>query len=145
MAAAALEAGVAFNNASVTVVHGMSRPIGALFHVPHGISNAMLIKECFTFVLDGAYGRFGDLGRAIGAADEDASDEDAARAFLHAVEELCRTLEIPTLEEYGIDRERYFGSIDKMAEDAMLSGSPSNTRKQLDSEDLKNIYRSLWA
>lgn len=64
MAAAALEAGVAFNNASVTVVHGMSRPIGALFHVPHGISNAMLIKECFTFVLDGAYGRFGDLGRA---------------------------------------------------------------------------------
>ena len=145
MAAAALEAGVAFNNASVTVVHGMSRPIGALFHVPHGISNAMLIKECFTFVLDGAYGRFGDLGRAIGAADEDASDEDAARAFLQAVEELCHILEIPTLEEYGIDRERYFSSIDKMAEDAMLSGSPSNTRKQLDSEDLKNIYRSLWA
>lgn len=69
-------------------------------------------------------------------------NEDAARAFLHAVEELCHILEIPTLEEYGIDRERYFGSIDKMAEDAMLSGSPSNTRKQLDSEDLKNIYRS---
>lgn len=57
----------------------------------------------FTFVLDGAYGRFGDLGRAIGAADEDASDEDAARAFT------CggRTMPyigIPTLEEYGIDR-----------------------------------------
>ena len=40
MAIAATEAGVAFNNASVTIIHGMSRPIGALFHVPHGLSNA---------------------------------------------------------------------------------------------------------
>lgn len=144
MATAALEAGVAFNNASVTVVHGMSRPIGALFHVPHGISNAMLIKECFDFVLDGTYERFGELGRAIGAAGEQDSDMDAAHAFLNAVEELCRTLEIPTLEEYGIDRELFFSSIGKMAEDAMISGSPSNTRKELNAEDLKNIYRRLW-
>ena len=43
MSLAALEAGIAFNNSSVTIVHGMSRPIGALFHVPHGISNAMLL------------------------------------------------------------------------------------------------------
>ena len=50
MSLAALEAGVAFNNASVTVIHGMSRPIGALFHVPHGISNAMLLSACFTYV-----------------------------------------------------------------------------------------------
>ena len=144
MAAAALEAGIAFNNASVTVVHGMSRPVGALFHVPHGISNAMLIKECFDFVLDGTYERFGELGRAIGAAGAQESDEEAALAFLKAVEELCRTLEIPTLEEYGIDRELYFASIDKMAADAMTSGSPSNTRKELDAEDLKKIYRQLW-
>ncbi|MDF2952686.1 MAG: iron-containing alcohol dehydrogenase, partial [Anaerocolumna sp.] len=43
MAVAAYEAGICINNASVTLVHGMSRPIGAIFHVPHGISNAMLI------------------------------------------------------------------------------------------------------
>ena len=41
MSLAALEAGIAFNNASVTIIHGMSRPIGALYHVPHGLSNAM--------------------------------------------------------------------------------------------------------
>ena len=44
MSVAALEAGIAFNNASVTLIHGMSRPIGALFHVAHGLSNAMLLK-----------------------------------------------------------------------------------------------------
>ena len=45
MSIAALEAGMAINNASVTIVHGMSRPIGALFHVPHGLSNAMLLES----------------------------------------------------------------------------------------------------
>lgn len=63
MSLAAFEAGVAFNNASVTVIHGMSRPIGALFHVPHGISNAMLLSACFSYVYDGAYGRFADMAR----------------------------------------------------------------------------------
>lgn len=66
MALGAFEAGVAFNNASVTVVHGMSRPIGALFHVPHGISNAMLLEVCLRYVMDGAYDRFALLGRKIG-------------------------------------------------------------------------------
>ena len=45
MALAALEAGVVINNSSVTIVHGMSRPIGALFHVPHGMSNALHLTE----------------------------------------------------------------------------------------------------
>ena len=53
MSVAALEAGIAFNNASVTIIHGMSRPIGALFHVAHGLSNAMLMKECLGFALEG--------------------------------------------------------------------------------------------
>ena len=78
MSVAALEAGIAFNNASVTIIHGMSRPIGALFHVAHGLSNAMLMKECLGFALEGAYDRFADLGRAIGVAD--ATDEDKAAA-----------------------------------------------------------------
>ena len=78
MSVAALEAGIAFNNASVTIIHGMSRPIGALFHVAHGLSNAMLLKECLTFALPGAYDRFGALGRDIGVADASDSDQEAA-------------------------------------------------------------------
>ena len=55
MSIAALEAGICINNSSVTIVHGMSRPIGAFFHVPHGMSNAMLLKECLSFAVSGAY------------------------------------------------------------------------------------------
>lgn len=144
MSLAALEAGIAFNNASVTIVHGMSRPIGALFHVPHGISNAMLLEKCLSYVLDGAYERFGRLGREIGAAGEDAGDREAAESFLGAVVDICRTCEIPTLQEYGIEKESYTRVIDKMAEDAMASGSPSNTRKEIGIEDVRAIYASLY-
>lgn len=144
MSLAALEAGVAFNNASVTIVHGMSRPIGALFHVPHGISNAMLLKECMTFALDGAYERFADLAAAIGVAKDGAGDAENAAAFLSAVEGICKELKIPTLAEYGIDRERFFAVMDKMADDAVVSGSPANTRKEVTKADILKIYESLW-
>ncbi len=144
MILAALEAGVVINNSSVTLVHGMSRPIGANFHVPHGLSNAMLLKVCLTFALDGTYERFADLGRAIGAATEKENDETAAKAFLTAIIELCETLEVSTLAEYGVDKEAFFEVMDKMAEDAIASGSPGNTRKMTTKEDVLRMYKELW-
>ena len=140
---AAYEAGVCISNASVTIVHGMSRPIGALFHVPHGISNAMLDVKCLSFALSGAYGRFAQAARAVGASDS-ADDKAAAEGFIAALEELCRQVEIPTLEQYGVDKERFFASMDKMADDALASGSPSNTLREVTKADVLAIYRSLW-
>lgn len=144
MAIAAYEAGVCINNSSVTLVHGMSRPIGALFHVAHGISNAMLIKECLSYVLDGCYERFGAIGRAINAVDNEKSDKEAAEAFLEKITNICDICEIPTLNEYGINKEDFDSVVDKMAQDAMNSGSPSNTIKDITKEDLLNIYNKLW-
>lgn len=144
LAIAAYEAGICINNASVTLIHGMSRPIGALFHVPHGVSNAMIIKEGLAFALDGCYDRFADIARTIGAAAYEEAEETAANAFLKVLEELCITVEIPTLREYGIDKEDFEKRIDKMAEDAMASGSPSNTIKEVKKDDLIQIYKKLW-
>lgn len=144
MALAALEAGIAFNNSSVTVIHGMSRPIGALFHVAHGLSNAMLMKECLTFALSGAKERFGDLGRAVGVASENDTDAEAGRKFLAGVEALVKELDIPDLEDAGIQREKFFELIDKMAHDAMESGSPQNTMRDITEEEVKEIYKKLW-
>ena len=145
MAVAALEAGIAFNNASVTLIHGMSRPIGALFHVAHGLSNAMLMKECLRYAtLCGAYERFAQLGRSIGAASAEDADKEAAEKFLAAVEGLTKELETPTLEEFGIDKEEFFRVIDKMANDALESGSPQNTCREVSKEDIEQMYRNLW-
>jgi len=144
MALAAYEAGVCINNSSVTLVHGMSRPIGALFHVAHGISNAMLIKECLTYVLDGSYERFGTIGRLIGAADNTKSDKEASEAFLEKLTEICKACEIPTLKEYGINKDEFDKEVNKMAKDAIDSGSPSNTIKDVTKQDLLTIYNKLW-
>lgn len=144
MAIAAFEAGVCINNSSVTLVHGMSRPIGALFHVPHGISNAMLIKECLAFAVDGCNERFAHLARVIGVAGSATSNEKAAEAFLEALDELCKKCEIPTLREYGIEEEKFMQSVDKMAADALASGSPANTRKEVSLKNIMEVYHKLW-
>ena len=144
MSVAALEAGIAFNNASVTLIHGMSRPIGALFHVAHGLSNAMLMKECLSFALEGAYDRFADLGRNIGVAAAEDSDKEASEKFLNAVIALTQELETPTLAEFGIDRDAFFNVIGKMAYDAMDSGSPQNTQREITQADVEQMYRNLW-
>ncbi len=68
----ASQAGLAFSNSSVALVHGMSRPIGAHFHVPHGLSNAMLLPAVTRFSISGAPARYAEAARRIGlAADED--------------------------------------------------------------------------
>lgn len=145
MALAAYEAGVCINNSSVTLVHGMSRPIGALFHVPHGISNAMLITECLRFALDGegAEERFAKIAEEIGEAEKIDSPSCASKKFLGALERLTKTLEVPSLREYGIDLEKFAVSEEKMASDALASGSPANTRKAVIKEDIIAIYDRL--
>lgn len=142
MAFAAYEAGVCINNASVTLVHGMSRPIGALFHVPHGISNAMLIHKCLSFAKEGCPDKFAEIGRALGATG---SDAECADEFFVYLQELCSTIKIPTLEQYGIDREQFFAKMDKMAEDAIASGSPGNTIREVKKQDILKIYTDLWS
>lgn len=143
MLLAAYEAGVCINNASVTIVHGMSRPIGALFHVPHGISNAMLDVKCLAFAAQGAPEKFAQAARAIGAATS-ADAAAGAQAFLDALEKLCKLVEIPTLEEYGIDKAAFFAAADKMSDDALASGSPANTIREVTKEDILGIYGELW-
>ena len=135
---------MAINNASVTLVHGMSRPIGALFHVPHGLSNAMLLEKCISFAIDGAYDKFAELGRSIGAASTEATDKESAEAFVKAIAELCEICEVPTLDSYGIDKDKFLSMTEKMADDAITSGSPANTIKEISRNDIINIYHSLW-
>lgn len=144
MSIASLEAGIAFNNASVTLIHGMSRPIGALFHIPHGMSNAILMNVCLRFAVSGAYDRFGQLDREIGAADAGDDDQTAAEKFLKALDALTAELEAPTLADAGVEQEVFLNSVDKMAHDAMESGSPQNTMRDMTEEDVKELYRRLW-
>ncbi|MDF3002368.1 MAG: gbsB [Bacillota bacterium] len=144
MAIAAMEGGIAFSNASVTIVHGMSRPIGALFHVPHGLSNAMLLEVCLRFLKPGAKDRLCDLAKAIGVYSEGMSEEEGADAFVNAIIELLHKLDIQTLQEFGVKKEEYLKQIPKMASDALDSGSPGNTRRTPSNAQIQELYQELW-
>merc|ERR1711972_878576 len=80
MMLASTRAGIAFSNSSVTLIHGMSRCIGANFHVPHGPSNAMLAPIITKFSVPGAVDRYADVGRSLGFCGPAASNADAAAA-----------------------------------------------------------------
>lgn len=144
MAIAALEAGICINNSSVTLVHGMSRPIGALFHVPHGMSNAMLLTRCMAFAATKVTDRLANLARETRIATFDESDDTAADKFITKLGEICRICEIPTLREYGIDQVKFESVIEKMATDAVASGSPSNTRRVVAKEDCMKLYKEVY-
>ena len=143
MSFASYEAGVAINGTGTTIIHGMSRPIGACFHVPHGISNAMLAVECLKAVMDGCYERFAGLAVAIGAAKKGCEAKEGAKKFIEALEELTKTLGVPTLREYGIDLEKFLELEDKMAGDSIASGSPAKCWKILSKEEQVKIYDLL--
>lgn len=125
MMLASLLAGIAFSNSSVALVHGMSRPIGAHFHIAHGLSNALLFAEVTRFSLPGATDRYADCARALGVARDETPDAEAASALLAAIEELVATLDVPAAATLA-DAAAWRAATPQMAEQALASGSPGN-------------------
>jgi alcohol dehydrogenase class IV len=137
-------AGVAFSNASVALVHGMSRPIGAFYHVPHGLSNAMLLPVVTEFSIPSAPERYADCARAMGVADETDSDNTANSKLMDELYAINTELKVPTPEQFGIDREHFFNNLQVMAEQALASGSPGNNPRVPSVDEIIEIYRKLW-
>ena len=101
LALGATLAGIAFSNASVALVHGMSRPLGAHFHIAHGLSNAVLLPTVTRFSLDAAPQRYARIAREVGAIDGDESDAAAGAALADWLDGLGETLEVPRSPIWG--------------------------------------------
>lgn len=137
-------AGIAFSAASVALVHGMSRPIGAAFHVPHGLSNAMLLPAVTEFSIPSAPQRYADCARAMGVADERDDTNSANQKLLKELYALNDELQVPTPAGFGIDRARFYELIPMMAEQALASGSPGNNPRVPTAQQIAALYEQLW-
>src|SRR6201996_9016366 len=140
----ATEAGLAFSNSSVALVHGMSRPIGAHFHVPHGLSNAMLLPAITRYSVPGAEARYAEAARRIGFAAAADGDAVAAAKLISGLETLNKDLSVPTPAAYGIDEAAWTGKMALMAEQALVSGSPGNNPRVPTAEEIVGLYREVW-
>lgn len=145
MMLAATQGGMAFANASVTLIHGMSRPIGAHFHVPHGLSNAMLLPEVTAWSVSGAPRRYAHCARVMGMAGESDSDPVALDKLVEGLRQLNADLEVPGPKAWGIEPDRWQSSLTVMAEQALASGSPANNPRLPGAEDIVALYERVWA
>ena len=137
------QAGIAFSNASVTLIHGMSRPIGAHFHVPHGLSNAMLLPLVTQWSLPGAPERYAACSRAMGFGTAAQSDAEALEGLLEGLQQLCTRLKVPRLDDVGVRREELTRLAPLMAEQAIASGSPANNPLVPSADDVVGLYHQM--
>jgi len=141
----ATQAGMAFSNSSVCLVHGMSRPIGAFFHVPHGLSNAMLLPEITAFSVPAALDRYADCARAMGISPEGEGNQSAVARLLDELRALNSDLKVPTPKDYGIDERRYAELMPVMASQALASGSPNNNPRVPTADEIIELYKRVYA
>jgi len=141
---AAAQAGMAFSNASVALVHGMSRPIGAHFHVAHGLSNAMLLPEVTAFSVDRAPERYAHCARIMGMADASDTDEAACGKLVDGLRRLNGDLKVPAPSDIGHDRNKASDLWPLMAEQALASGSPNNNPRIPTAAEIIELYESVW-
>jgi alcohol dehydrogenase class IV len=145
MALAACQGGMAFTNSSVCLVHGMSRPIGAVFHLPHGLSNAVLLQTVTRFSIPGARARYAQVAREMGFASNDLSEDNACDTLVPGIEQFNSQLGVSRLRDYiGKPEAEFEKHLPKMAEDALASGSPQNNPVVPTADEIVQLYKQAW-
>jgi alcohol dehydrogenase class IV len=140
----ALQAGIAFSNSSVALVHGMSRPIGAYFHIAHGVSNAALLGVVTEFSLIGNPVRYAHIAKAMGEQTDGLAYMDAADLAVKAINRLIRDIKVPSLRELGVEEEKLMRLAPSMADAAIDSGSPANNPRKPTKQEIIDLYSRAY-
>lgn len=136
-----LLAGMAFANAGVTAVHAFAYPIGAEFHIPHGVANSIMLEPVMEFNMLGNLPRFARMAEIIGESVHRTTQREAAAKVVKAIGELVADLNIPRrLSSFGIEDQH----IPDLAEGVMkVTRLLANNPRQLTRQDAEMIYRRV--
>lgn len=134
-------AGIAFANAGVTAVHAFAYPIGAEFHIPHGIANSLMLVPVMEFNMVAGPQRFADIAAIFGEDVAGLSAPEAARRAMEAIRRLTVDLNLPRkLSQYGVKD----SDVDNLAAGVMkVTRLLANNPRELTVEDAKAIYRQV--
>ena len=141
---AATLGGLAFSNASICLVHGMSRPLGSNFKVPHGLSNAMLLPTITEFSIDHAKSRYADCSRAGNFASPTDEDNIACEKLIKGLYKLNNDFDVPSMKTFGIDEKNFEGELENMATDAEVSGAPNLNPRVPTVNEMVDLYGKAW-
>jgi len=133
--------GVCIATSSTTAVHALAYPLGGTFHVPHGLSNAMLLPAVMDFNRVGNEGRFAQMARAMGLNVAALDDAKASQRFVDALRQLNADLGIPSgLKSVGVKPEQLDALVDGAAKVTRLL---DNNPRPMTRADLRAIYEQL--
>ena len=141
---AATLGGLAFSNASICLVHGMSRPLGSNFKVPHGLSNAMLLPTITEFSIDHAKSRYADCSRAGKFSLPEDSDDVACKKLIKGLYRINKDFDVPSMEKYGINKKNFEEELKNMATDAHVSGAPNLNPRVPSVNEMVDLYGQAW-
>jgi alcohol dehydrogenase class IV len=136
-----LLAGMAFANAGVTAVHAFAYPIGAEFHIPHGVANSIMLAPVMEFNMLGNIKKFAELADLMGENTAGMSQREMAKAAVKAMKTLSEDLQIPrNLSQFGVKDT----DIPMLAEGVMkVTRLLANNPRVLTKEDAEKIYRNV--
>ena len=141
---AATLGGLAFSNASICLVHGMSRPLGSNFKVPHGLSNAMLLPTITEFSINYAKSRYADCSRAGNFASPDDEDDIACEKLIKGLYKMNKDFDVPSMKKFGINEKNFEEKLKNMATDAEVSGAPNLNPRVPSVNEMIDLYGKAW-
>jgi lactaldehyde reductase len=138
MAVAQYIAGMAFSNVGLGAVHGMAHPLGAIFDIPHGVANALLLPIVMEFNAPAALEKYVEIAKAMGVYTKGMTNEEAAQAAVDAVKSLSKRVGIPqTLTEIGIKAE----DLPRLAKAAYADVCTPGNPREVTEEILLDLYK----
>ena len=141
---AATLGGLAFSNASICLVHGMSRPLGSNFKVPHGLSNAMLLPTITEFSIEYAKNRYADCSRAGNFAAPEDNDDIACEKLIKGLYKINNDFDVPSMRGFGINEKNFEEELENMATDAEVSGAPNLNPRVPSVSEMVDLYGKAW-
>ena len=133
---------MAFGNAQIGLVHAMAHSVGALFEVPHGLANSILLPHVMLFNLEDCADRYALVAQAMGLDTGKLADEDAARAAADAIWKLTRQIGLPQrLREAGVPEEGLADAAELSLSDGSIVYNP---RPVFEAEEVLALYREAW-
>ena len=131
-------AGMAFSNALLGIAHSLAHKTGAVFHIPHGCCNAILLPSVIEFNAKECAERYAAIARHIGLPGK--TDAQLTNALVDSIKELNKKLEIAqTYKENGVSEELLNEHADAIAANAVLDPCTSSNPRKIDKEQMKQV------
>ncbi len=138
----AMLAGQAFANAPVAAVHALAYPLGGHYHIPHGLSNSLVLPSVLEFNASHASGLYAELAEIVTGSPVAGGDEAKTQALIAALRSLIDDVQLPaTLQQAGVKE----ADLEMLAQDAMLQQRLLvNNPRDVDYDDALCVYRAAY-